>query len=163
MWVKCTSWLTATNSLSTPVRSGQQSRPAERTKWNFNVIIRLSAGGPLDSPSCGNTWIIVQSGRKKKVVMHPSNFTRSQILSCWNFWGKRGGRGFIWLEHPVLTSMEQQFLHLPFNATATGSIKKVLKSRAESRHSGGRSRALPLAETTGERPGCQSRDQPAVH
>lgn len=41
--------------LSAPIRSDQQSRPAEGTKWKFNVIIRLSAGGFLDSPSSRNT------------------------------------------------------------------------------------------------------------
>lgn len=41
--------------LSTPVRTDQRARPAEGTKWKFNVIIRLSAGGFLDSPSSENT------------------------------------------------------------------------------------------------------------
>lgn len=51
--------------LSTPIKADQQSRPAEGTKWKFNVVIRLSAGGFLDSPYCGNTPLIVQCGGKK--------------------------------------------------------------------------------------------------
>lgn len=55
--------------LSTPVRTDQQSRPAEGAKWKCNVIISLSAGGFLDSPSSGKTRLIVQS-RGKEALTH---------------------------------------------------------------------------------------------
>lgn len=68
-----------THFLPAPVRTDQQSRPAEGTKWKFNVIIRLSAGGFLDSPSRLNE----QARRSNKIPQfYPAKFLDSSCSAA---------------------------------------------------------------------------------